>query len=154
MGAQRHLSWSRTTALIVLLAVVTLLASACTQAPVGRPPSATASDTGARVSEAGQVTVAVSWPGPAAGARFGVAIDTHSVDLDAIDLTRQAVLRTAAGEVAPTSWAAPKAGHHRSGELVFPQVLSDGRPAIAAGSVELVIRDVGGIPERVFSWQA
>ncbi len=153
MGTQRHLSRARTNALIVLLAVVALLVSACTQAPVGPPPSATASDTGVQVSEAGQVTVAVSWAGPAAGARFGVAIDTHSVDLDSIDLTRQAVLRTTAGELAPTSWAAPKAGHHRSGELVFPQVLLDGRPAIATGSVQLVIRDVGGIPERVFSWQ-
>src|SRR6266542_3409778 len=128
MGTQRHLSRARTNALIVLLAVVALLVSACTQAPVGPPLGAT-------------------------GRGRQVRCRDHSLDLDSIDLTRQAVLRTTAGELAPTSWAAPKAGHHRSGELVFPQVLLDGRPAIATGSVQLVIRDVGGIPKRVFSWQ-
>jgi copper chaperone CopZ len=95
--------------------------------------------------------VAVSWAGAAAGARFGVAIDTHSVDLDTVDITRQAILCTAAGDVSRTSWAALKGGHHRSGELAFPDVLADGQPAIGTSPVEVVIRDVGGIPERTFT---
>ena len=77
---------------IVILAALAVFASACSDVS-SATPAATPISAVAQVSEAGQVTVAISWAGPAAGARFGVALDTHSVDLDSIDLTRQAVLR-------------------------------------------------------------
>jgi hypothetical protein len=100
------------------------------------------------------VTVAATWNGPDAGPVFTVVLDTHSVDLDSIDLTRLAVLRTPTGEIAATEWSAPKGGHHRSGELRFPATTADGRPTLANGPVELVVRDVAGVAERSFRWQS
>ena len=162
MDAHAHSHARRARLLSVLLGAAGLLLAACTaaqppaSAAVQRPgtgTSATRSSASQQVREGGQVTVAVTWAGPSAGPRFGVAMDTHSVDLDGIDLTRQAILRTTAGDIPATSWAAPKGGHHRSGELVFPAVLPDGQPTIGTQPVELVIRDVAGIPERTFTWQ-
>jgi hypothetical protein len=67
------------------------------------------------------VTIAVTWQGAEAGPVFNVALDTHSVDLDAVDLSKAAMLRTDPGvQVRPVGWDAPKGGHHRSGTLAFP----------------------------------
>ena len=151
MDAQDRFHLRRTPWVVALIGSVLLL-SACTT-PQASAPSPAVNLGGAEVREGGQVTVAVSWNGPSAGARFGVVMDTHSVDLDAIDLPRRAVLRTPTGELAATSWEAPRGGHHRSGELVFPDMLPNGQSTIGTGPVELVIRDVAGIPERAFRWQ-
>jgi hypothetical protein len=108
-----------------------------------------------RTSDGGQVTVAVTWAGPAAGPVFTVAMNTHAVDLNGYDLRQLAVLRTDKGqEVQPTGWDAPKGGHHRQGTLTFPAKTMDGSPLInpSTRSVELVIRDVAGVPERTFEW--
>jgi hypothetical protein len=104
-----------------------------------------------QTSEGGQVTVAATWNGPVAGPVFDVALDTHSVDLDAIDLAGSALLRTDKGvEVKPLGWNAAKGGHHRSGPLTFPTAAPDGSPLIGSDTrvVELVIRGVAGVPER------
>lgn len=82
-------------------------------------------------------------------------MDTHAVDLDGYDLGQLAVLRTDGGrEVRPSGWDAPKGGHHRSGTLTFPATAADGSPLIGptTRAIELVIRDVGGVPERRFRW--
>lgn len=103
----------------------------------------------------GQVTVAVTWPGPTAGPVFRVVLDTHSVDLDRYDLGALALVRGDQGsEVRPISWDAPLGGHHREGSLVFPDASSDGTPVVGPDirTLELVIRDVGGVQERVFRW--
>lgn len=108
-------------------------------------------------SEGGRVTVAVSWDGQAQEQgdqltiAFQVAMDTHSVDLDAYDLAKLAVLRNDRGDtVQPASWEAPRGGHHRKGVLVFtvPTTFTRG-----AGFLELVLRDVGGVPAREFRWE-
>jgi hypothetical protein len=83
-------------------------------------------------------------------------MNTHAVDLDDYDLKQLAVLRIDGGqEIRPISWEAPKGGHHRSGTLTFPATDADGRPLIASSTrtIELVIRNVADVPERVFSWQ-
>ncbi len=108
-----------------------------------------------QTSEGGQVTIAVTWEGPSAGLVFRVAMDTHSVNLDPYDLRELAVLRTDQGvEVRPSQWDAPPGGHHRAGTLAFPATASDGKPVLGPGarSVTLIIRDVGGVPERTFQW--
>lgn len=108
-----------------------------------------------QVSEGGQVTIEVTWQGPRAGLVFEVAMNTHSVDLDGYDLVKLAVLRTDRGqEVRPSRWDAPAGGHHRRGTLVFPDKAPDGGPLIGPNTawIELVIRDVAGVPERVFRW--
>ncbi len=104
-----------------------------------------------QTSDAGQVTVVVDWAGPAAGAVFDVTLDTHSVDLDALDLA-DATLRNDRGETMTAQpWAAPKGGHHREGSLTFDGNMS----AFFAGAkwIELVIAGVGDLPERTLRWE-
>ena len=143
------------------LALVAALAlAACgpaTQAPNATPPlaSAGASSPGTTLTnEGGMVTVFATWAGPTAGPVFKIVLDTHSVDLDTYDLAKLAVLRVDGREVAATVWDAPKGGHHRSGDLVFPTSGADGAPTIGASAkaVEIVVRDVAGVPERTFRW--
>ncbi len=99
-----------------------------------------------QVNQGGQVTVSVTWAGTTEAPTFRVVLDTHAVNLDSYDLTQLATLRTADGEIVPTGWDAPPGGHHREGVLRFASVAPD------SNSMELVIRDVAGVPERTFSW--
>ncbi len=104
-----------------------------------------------QTSDGGQVTVVVDWAGPARGAVFDVTLDTHSVDLDALDLA-DASLRNDRGETRRARpWTAPKGGHHREGALTF-----DGDTAqFLAGArwIELVLVGVGDLPERTLRWE-
>ena len=109
-------------------------------------------------NQAGNVTINVTWEGNQASGeslRFAVAMDTHSVDLDKYDLSKLATLRTDKGrQVAPTAWDGPPGGgHHRSGTLIFPTT-EGGKPLIDAETkyVELTIRDVANVKERVLRW--
>lgn len=132
--------------------------------PQNPPPGAARAATtdrlaagGTRVSEAGRVSVAVSWDGLVQGqgeevtVAFQVSMDTHSVNLDAYDLAKLAVLRNDRGEaVQPAKWEAPRGGHHRKGVLTFavPATFLSGTRFL-----ELVVRDVAGVPERVLRWE-
>lgn len=122
--------------------------------PVGTAvPTGAASEAAlaTRTSDGGEVTAVVSWAGPAKGAVFDVTLDTHSVDLDALDLT-DAILRNDRGErLNPEPWTAPRGGHHRQGALRF----SDRAGSFLARArwIELVLVGVGGIPERTFRWE-
>jgi len=139
-------------------AAVTLTTVALALAAPGAASTATgvvqpAGDT--QVSDAGQVTIRVTWSGPSVGPIFSVVMDTHVVDLDQYDLLALALLRTDQGvEVQPSAWDAPPGGHHREGTLAFPETTADGYPLIGPETyaIELVIRDVAGIAERVFQW--
>jgi len=53
-----------------------------------------------------------------------------------------------------SGWDAPAGGHHREGTLTFPATTPDGSPVIpdAARTIAVVIRDVGGVPERIVQW--
>lgn len=118
------------------------------------PPGATTS--AARTSTGGQVTLKATWQGAAEGPVFDIVMDTHSVNLDGVDLQQLAVLRVDEGpELKPLKWDAPKGGHHRTGTLTFPAGRPDGSPVIGpqARVVQLVIRKVAGVPERVLEWQ-
>lgn len=108
-------------------------------------------DSSARTSEGGEVTVVATWTGPTAGAAIDVVLDTHSVDLDALDLT-DAILRNDRGEsLTARPWAAPKGGHHREGALAFD---GDADAFLAdAKWLELVLLDVGELPERTLRWE-
>ncbi|HET7271065.1 MAG TPA: hypothetical protein VFI90_08245 [Rubrobacter sp.] len=137
-----------------LLVTLTLVLVGCGSAgsggPIDKPSSAT------RTSEGGEVTVAATWKGRSAGPVFEVAMDTHSVDLDGYDLKKLAVLRTGGGEeVRPSAWDAPKGGHHREGTLAFPKRTPGGSRIIGPDTrrIELIIRDVAGVPERRFEWK-
>lgn len=78
---------------------------------------------------------------------FQIALNTHSGSIDT-DLVSSAYLIDDKGNVyKPISWdgAAP-GGHHRSGVLKFNPISPKPK------SIELKIKDVGGISERSFKW--
>lgn len=146
----------RTLAAVIL--PVMLVISACSaassaaSAPASSPGEfASAASDSTRTSEGGQVTAVVDWTGPEAGAVFEVTLDTHSVDLDALDLS-DAVLRNDRGETLPAQpWAAPKGGHHREGALTFE---GDAAPFFdGAKWVELILSGIGDLPERTLRWE-
>lgn len=124
-------------------------------APATETPRTAATTAATQTVEGGQVTVAVTWNGPDAGPDFHVVMDTHAVDLDGYDLRQLTLLRTSRGEeIQPIDWTAPPGGHHRVGSLRFPATGPSGRPVIepGGGTLELIIRDVAGIPERAYRW--
>lgn len=86
---------------------------------------------------------------------FSIVLDTHSVDLAAIDLTGSASLRDDRGRsVAAVRWDAPRGGHHVQGVLTFPGVLPDGSAlhGPSTRSLALVVTNVGDVPERRLTW--
>jgi hypothetical protein len=122
---------------------------------VSRSTTTTQSGTMTQINEGGQITIKVTWQGRNAGPVFAVAMETHTVDLDGYDLRQLALLRTDQGQdIQPSAWNAPAGGHHRNGTLSFPTTLADGSPVIGPNtrSIELVIRNVGGVAERSFRW--
>lgn len=131
-------------------------ASGTAQAAGTSPPRVTAPLS--QANEGGNVTVKVTWANPGAtgeGPRFEVELDTHSVNLDEYRLEDLAVLRAGGREVKPESWSeSGGGGHHQGGILRFPARV-DGAPVLrpGIGTVELVIRDIAGVPARVFKWE-
>lgn len=77
---------------------------------------------------------------------FLVALDTHSVDLAGYDLSRLSELRAGPKTYTPLRWErVTDSSHHRSGALIFER--------LGAGTtVELVIKNIAGVPARVFRW--
>ncbi|MBI2880151.1 MAG: hypothetical protein HYY21_01080 [Candidatus Tectomicrobia bacterium] len=112
-----------------------------------------------RTHRGGGVTIDVT-PLPAKGGsqdlRFSVRMDTHSVALDDYDMVKASLLRNGRGRaVRAGAWADPTGGgHHREGVLVFPLKEKEGTSVLTEGAqfIEVVIRDVAGVPERVFRW--
>ncbi len=102
--------------------------------------------------DGGKVTIDVEWLGVRGDElTFSVSMNTHSVDLDSYDLGELAMLRDDQGhEYHAVSWESAAGGHHRRGTLTFapPDSLQSGE----AKSLELVIRDVAEIHERVMTW--
>ncbi|MEK7193416.1 MAG: hypothetical protein AAB652_01360 [Patescibacteria group bacterium] len=79
--------------------------------------------------------------------KFDVVLDTHSVELDQ-DMTKVAVLVDEGGkEYKPLRFEGdPAAGHHREGTLIFGQITP------VPKAIELKIKNIGGVPERLFKW--
>ncbi|MBI4288822.1 MAG: hypothetical protein HY671_10390 [Chloroflexi bacterium] len=74
---------------------------------------------------------------------FQIVMDTHSVDLDVYDLKELTVLRNGAGgEFKPTSWQAPKGGHHRDGTLAFASPDTSGLLTTDSRFMELYVKDM------------
>lgn len=86
---------------------------------------------------------------PGAPIKVKVVLDTHSVSLDDVAFEQVAVIRTPDGAEAPPTAVeqAKGGGHHREAVLVFP-------PAPSAGSVQIVVKNVGGVKERLFTWES
>jgi hypothetical protein len=109
---------------------------------------ATASEATQTVAGGG-VTVKVTYLNPKGsdGYRFQVVLDTHSVNLDGYDLKTITLLRDDAGNsYLPTAVENKGSGHHRETTVSFAKVASGTK------RVELVIKDVAGVKERIFRW--
>ena len=77
--------------------------------------------------------------------RFSVALDTHSANLDVYDLKTLIILRDDTGLLLqPTAIENKGSGHHREAILTFP------RPSTRRTWLELVIKDIAGVKERLF----
>lgn len=100
-------------------------------------------------AEASGVTAKVTYKNPGEKSPvFEVALDTHSVDLEQYKFEDIIVLRDERGdELRPELISSSGSGHHRSAVVQFKDT-----DASAASSVELVIKNVGGVDERVFSF--
>lgn len=111
-----------------------------------------------RTNEAGGVTVEATYRGLIGDGKLGfdVRLDTHSVSLDDYPVEQLAFLRNDSGEtIHALGWENPQGGgHHRSGLLTFPAADASGRPFIGpeTRSIELILKDLAGIPERVLRW--
>lgn len=86
---------------------------------------------------------------------FAITLDTHSGDLSKFDFVKNVTLRNDRGQqVTPSRWVATADGaHHRAGGLVFSRTDQAGRVLDAQAKVlELIVRDLGGVPERTLRW--
>ncbi len=173
---------TRSLAVFISLALLTLILTACTgaqslatsiQPPAAavekptaaptQPPATTqvipATPAGnlTRSAEAGAVTVDITplnlGDATAVTLDFKVAMNTHSVDLG-VDLARLTALKAGANEIAAQTWQAPAGGgHHVEGTLRFPAKTADGKPLLAGvPGFSIIIRGLAGVPERVFTW--
>ena len=110
-----------------------------------------AADSGATQTQAGGgVTVKVTYLNPASAdeAQFSVVFDTHSVNLDQYDFKAISVLRDDKGKsYQPTKAESKGSGHHREAVLNFPKLDPE------AKRVDLVIKEVAGVKERVLRWE-
>ena len=160
----------KSSVLMIIIIITAITAAGCSKdfAPVkgsevtpATPPtislvSTTTSDP-VQSNEEGSVTIEVEWIeienlAEKDSLTFHVAMNTHSVDLDDYDLEELATLRDGTGnEYQPVSWESEPGGHHRKGTLTFslPDSLRQGR----AEYIEVVIRSVAGIDERVLKWE-
>jgi hypothetical protein len=77
-----------------------------------------------------------------------LVLDTHSVNLDGYKLDAIAALRDDAGKTYPVVAVeqASGGGHHRQAVLQFGKVSAE------AKTIELVVKDVAGVKERIFRW--
>lgn len=100
-------------------------------------------------AQAAEVTAKVTYSNPGASIPvFNVVLDTHSAELDQYRFEDIVVLRDQAGNEHKPQLASSKgSGHHREATLEFKDAQLTG-----ADYVELVIKGVAGVPERVFKF--
>ena len=150
---------------VILVLMVAILLVGCSRSSVSEgkekvyavPSSVTSSrnPTNGMVQSntGGSVTIDVEWHGGETNSLvFYVSMNTHSVDLDRYDLKEITILRDDEGkEYGSTFWDSAPGGHHRSGTLAFS--LPDSVSQEKTKYVEMIIRDVAGIEERVLKWE-
>ncbi len=108
-----------------------------------------------RISDEGPVEITLLYLNPLGQEAshelsFEVRMNTHSVSLDAFEMEKISSLRVDGGtEQKALGWFNPGGGgHHRSGVLKFAGPVPPG-----ARSLQVIIRGIGGVEERVFEWK-
>lgn len=78
---------------------------------------------------------------------FEISMNTHEGSLD-FELEKISILEDDKGNLyVPIGWnGSPLGGHHRNGILVFPPLKGK------VNSIKLTLKDIYGVPERVFIW--
>lgn len=76
---------------------------------------------------------------------FGITLTTHQGNLD-FDQTKAALFDDNNTVYPPISWDGGSGGHHLSGTLIFPALPPETK------NIKLIIKDVYGVPERIFEW--
>ena len=105
-----------------------------------------------REKAAGEVTVIATLKNPDdIGGKedlvFDVKLDTHTVNLDAFNFEKSVILKDDKGKTyKPSSAETSGSGHHREAEVGFK---NPGK----VKSLELLVRDVGGVKETVLKWE-
>lgn len=105
-----------------------------------------------REKAAGEVTVIATLKNPddiggKEEVEFEVKLDTHTVNLDAFSFERNITLKDEKGKTYNPASAKPSgSGHHREAEVRFK---NPGK----VKSLELLVRDVGGVKETVLKWE-
>ncbi len=156
----------RRAAFAALLTALLAVAVACAGKTSGAPSDANTAAASAtqRDDGTGSVTIEVTWATPdhvaddeklraVAGKHSGedvvllhVKMNTHSVNLSKYDLAKLSTLDAGDGsEPAIESVTISDDQHHAESVLLFK------RPA-KASTATLVVRDVGGVPERTLRW--
>ena len=79
-----------------------------------------------------------------------LVLNTHSANLDGYNFEAIAMLRDDSGKTYPVEAVeqASGGGHHREAVLRF------GKVSPQAKSIELLVKDVAGVKERLFRWSA
>ena len=77
-----------------------------------------------------------------------LVLDTHAGNLDGYKFEAIAALRDDTGKTYPVEAVeqASGGGHHRQAVLRFEKLSSEAR------SIELIVKDVAGVKERIFRW--
>jgi len=110
--------------------------------------SSNAQDAATKRDRLGPVTVTVTLvESSASGIKAKVVLDTHSVPLDGIAFDQAVSLRRPDGtDIVPAAVEQMTGGgHHRTAVVAFPA--ADG-----GTEVRIAVKNVGGVPERVFRW--
>lgn len=126
------------TILIALLVLITIAISGCLSSD--KPPADLLEP---RENSEGGLTMTVTYlPDITDATAFEIKVTTHSNYND--DFENISYLWDSSGKTyQPISYEGSR-GYHASGVLKFPKIESK--------TFELVIRDVGGVKERVFKW--
>lgn len=108
-----------------------------------------------RTSEGGSVSVDVTFENPQTREKdplvFEIAMNTHSVNLDTYDLPKQAILKTSDGRQFKDFTEETKgSGHHRT---IYLKIKNKGIITSKTKSLELVLKDIAGVPTREFKWE-
>ncbi|GAB4336690.1 MAG: hypothetical protein Kow0089_07280 [Desulfobulbaceae bacterium] len=108
-----------------------------------------------RTDKNGPVTITAVFLNPVeknkdpATVRFEVKLDTHSVDLDQYRLEELSFLRFDDNrDIRSSGVTIEGSGHHKTTVLRFPGPVPEN-----AGKMLLIIKNVGGVPERRLEWK-
>lgn len=135
---------------IVVLGVLSLLVVAGVAGRGGDVAAASAlqAKLSQQVAGGGVTVVATLLKDRAEATAIKLALETHSVNLDGYRFEAIASLRDDAGKTYPVVAVeqATGGGHHRGAVLRFGKLSPD------AKAIELIVKDVAGVKERIFRW--